>query len=523
MSSKSITVHTASESENITYNDGENLLQTLHNGGFSQLPSPCGGKGRCGKCLILVKEGDFLGNLLACKTLSQNGMEVWVPEETESRIIESGTAAHFDYNPSVQLLENGESYGLAVDIGTTTIVVHLHDLTSGMRIATISEANRQKVYGADLISRIQACSEGKLEHLAALIQSQIKELACRICTTTGIETKKIIYMTIAGNTVMEHLFCNISPVSIGQAPFTPESYFGEAVRNSGFTAIFGFHHDCTIYLSPAVSGYVGGDITAGLLSTKIWQEDELSLFLDIGTNGEMALGNRGAILCCATAAGPAFEGAHIEKGMHGTVGAISALSIHHNIIKCEVIGGVKPVGICGSGLIDAIALFIEYNLIDETGRINPPDEVDRNFAGYIGTINEKKCIYLTDDHSIYITQDDIRQIQLAKAAVHAGILCLVEEKGITMDEINHLYIAGGFGSYINKKSAAAIGLFPFELLPKCVEVGNAAGEGASSIMLSRKAMSTLNKIAANCSYIELSTHAPFMEYYVDAMTFGEDE
>ena len=279
-----------------------------------------------------------------------------------------------------------------------------------------------------------------------------------------------------------------------------------------------------MYVVPSIAGYVGGDIVADLaavqMHSSVLAEDgeKETLLLDIGTNGEMVLGKSGSYVCCATAAGPAFEGAEIDHGNAGQLPEPSQKSwLEDGKICCSTINDAPAVGICGSGLIDALAVFLETELLDETGLIADEDEVEEAYAGYLGEDEDGTCVYLTD--TVKVTQADVRKLQLAKASIAAGIRILLSERNISVTDVEQVILAGGFGSFLNKKSAAAIGLIPEELEPVTISVGNAAGEGAVSAAVSEAARQELGRLQQEMRYVELSTHKKFSDAYMEEMFF----
>lgn len=481
---------------------GNTVLSALQDAGITEIEAPCGGKGSCGKCLVHIKGIGKAGYYLACREAAEEGMLISLSHEMKLTVAEGGSCEV--YPPEY---DGGAKYGVAADIGTTTVVCHLFNMETGRRIATVSGANPQRVFGADVISRIQASIEGRLPQMTQQIVSLLIGFVDELCVKAGIVKNEIGMAAIAGNTVMSHIFAGFSPDSIGAMPFEPISYFGEIMRIQGFCD--------RVYIAPAVSGYIGGDITAGILAAGLHKKNKPCLFIDIGTNGEMVLGCGSSFICCATAAGPAFEGAEIKMGMAAYAGAISSVSYKQRKLKTVVIGDEAPVGICGSGLIDALAVMLSLGAVDETGRLLDEDECEETALPFIG----EERFYLTDDKKVYITQADIRKLQLAKAAIAAGIEVMLTEYSTTADNLDAMYIAGGFGSYISKESAARIGLFPPELLPKAKAIGNTAGEGAISALLSGTARMELEIIKNNCRYIELSTNSSFTQCFVEAMMF----
>ena len=481
---------------------GETLLTLFQENGITQVSSPCGGNGTCGKCRVQV-EGR--GEVLACQTEAEDGMTVYLEEEKVSVIAETG-------NCHIYPADGSRTLAAACDIGTTTVVCHLLDGKTGKRLGTVSAPNAQRIYGADVISRIQASKGEGLSKLQGAVTGQINGMLRELARKTG-RKEKIDLLAIAGNTVMSHLFTGLSPESIGVVPFRPLSLFGDIWEAEKI----GIENCMEVYISPAVAGYVGGDITADLLAVQMDSAEKETLLLDIGTNGEMVLGKDGDYVCCATAAGPAFEGAEITMGMPAADGAVSHVWMEGARMCVSVIGGGEPVGICGSGLIDALAVFLETGLMDETGRLADEDEVEEEIAAYQGEDENGNCVYLTE--KIRVTQADVRKLQLAKASVAAGIQILLDEKQMDTGDIGQVILAGGFGSFLDKKSAAEIGLIPKELLGATVSVGNAAGEGAVSAAVSAQARRDLARIQKEMKYIELSTNKNFSEEYMEQMFF----
>ena len=496
----------------------KNLLEICQELGLSGIESPCGGKGSCGKCLVRIRQKGLEKEVLACQTIAEDGMEILLKETAEAQIAEDGSCYHY---PPDQ--ENEEGYALACDIGTTSVVCHLVSCKDGKKLATVSRTNAQKIFGGDVISRIQASIEGKLHEMQEAIIGQINEMIGVLCERAGLQREEIAYAAIAGNTIMEHIFAGLKPDGMGFAPFEPESLFGETYEAKQIGLQIGA--EAKLYLLPAVAAYVGGDITADMIALQMQKSREKLLLLDIGTNGEMALGDAGGILSCATAAGPAFEGGQISMGMPAVEGAISAVRLERAgdgspRIVTNIIGGGEAKGICGSGLIDALALMLELELIDESGCFAEAEDLDKALAAYLGEDEDGAVFYLTE--KLRITQADVRKLQLAKAAVAAGIQVLLKEAGLAENDVDRLILAGGFGSYLNPQSAAKIGLIPESLLDRTHAVGNAAGEGAVSAAISKEARKDAEALREQVKYIELSTHADFTEYYVEEMYFDNE-
>jgi len=489
---------------------GQTVLDLLQREGVAGVHAICAGKGTCKKCTVLVYLNDVWSMVLACETLVQDGMTIQIPGEADLQVAESGRCAVFPPD------RDGWGYGIACDIGTTTVVCHLCDLKSGRRLATISGGNAQRVFGGDVISRIQASVEGKRQQLTEAVVKQINGFIAGLCVEARVPREEIHLMAIAANTVMSHLFAGLAPDSVGTAPFQGLSLFGECLD----AGKLGMSFEGAVYIAPSISGYVGGDITCDLLATQLFYAEQPKLLIDIGTNGEMVLGCGRNFVCCASAAGPAFEGAEITMGMTASQGAISRVAIENGQVVIEVIGGGEPRGICGSGLIDALAVMLELGAVDETGRMPDCNEAPPELQNMIDLEGNEACFFLDKAKRVFITQGDVRRIQLAKAAIYAGVVILAQEYGIQIKDIAQLMLAGGFGSVMNPFSAARIGLIPAELLGVTVTVGNAAGEGAVSALLSAGAREQLAAIQNDCRYIELSSQKQFNDAYIDAMMFG---
>ena len=483
---------------------GASALDVLQEHGYP-ITATCGGVGKCRKCQVMIRDTQGVRHALACTTPVTDGMLIVLEEARAMDVVDSGIAAQFTLD------EGMWGYGIAIDIGTTTLAAHLHDLATGARVASASRANPQIAFGADVISRISASVDGKLDKMYDAIISALDEMADLLVEQAGIERSDIARCTIAGNTVMQHIACALPPDTIGVNPFTPLSLFGDM-------------HDLgplgSCYLTPCIAGYVGGDITAGMLAREL-DDGRTRLFLDLGTNGEMALSHDGRIICCATAAGPVFEGANVRFGMPAGPGAINQIEFENGELKVGILGDEAPIGICGTGIIDIIALLVELGLVDETGYLLGADEADGPLADRLGTEDDGHVFYLTDDHSVFITQNDVRSLQLAKAAVCAGIETMMDTYQVTCDQIESLEIAGGFGRFLDLAAAARVGLFPAELVDRASSVGNTSAEGATALLLSSEARTRAESIVHDCDYLELSTSAAFNGFYIEQMEFEE--
>ncbi|MDR1853061.1 MAG: ASKHA domain-containing protein [Propionibacteriaceae bacterium] len=472
------------------------------------LPMPCRGRHTCGKCQLYVsgavlppseQEALLLARSprpalpgyetrLACLARISGPVSILASSVSQVAVApcEMGLASYDGTNP--------DALGVAIDIGTTTVTVLVFRLGDGERLADASALNHQVRHGSDVLSRIDAAASVGVDTLRELIVEQLGELLAEALSRADATADQVERAAITGNTTMLHLLVGLPVHTLGVAPFTPASTFGESVSAS---SVLPELVNAELYLPPAISAYVGPDIVCGILATGL----DNAILVDVGTNGEMALANGGRLWCCSTAAGPAFEGAEISSGMPALPGAIDSVSYSGGKLSYTTIGAKKARGLCGTGLIGAVNALLDAGIIDETGAM----EED---AAAIGT------------SSITLAASDVRKLQLAKAAIAAGIETLLSESGC---DVCALHLAGGFGSYLDPVPAAGIGLIP-ESLAECAEpAGNTALTGAVMLALTHRAREEAAKIAANAVEVQLSTNPVFMESYIDCMAFPERE
>lgn len=397
-------------------------------------------------------------------------------------------------------------FGIAVDIGTTTLALYLYDLLPGECVAVSSALNPQTSFGLDVISRIKYCRDnasGTGELQSAIIEALNAQIE-KLCASHNIGTADISGMSVTGNTTMLHLFAGVNPSSMGEFPFTVPDYFGRKVSAGSV----GLITRCDVYLERCMAAFVGGDITSAILSSGM-MNDDISLLLDIGTNGEVALHARGQLFVCSTAAGPAFEGAELSCGMAAVSGAIDSVWVHDGQILKSTIGGGAPKGLCGSGVIDVLALARVAGAMDETGYIEE--------GPYTVEVDGAPAFAVAE--GVALTQRDVRRIQTAKSAVAAGVLALVHRAGLELTDITQVYLAGGFGNYMIAQSAMDIGLLPPVFRDIIKNIGNAAGAGAGMTLLKSEYMEESARIAGLAQHVELGSDAYFMDKYIDCMMF----
>ncbi len=470
------------------------LIDVLHEYGVE---FPCGAKGTCGRCRIKLLAGDLNADerqleklkklgldknwRLACFCRAESDVVIEI-SQFEDIILADNTGFRFD---------PGEGYGIAVDLGTTTIVVQLLDLQTGHVLDAVPAVNPQVKYGADLISRIQSCIDGKQQEMQKLIHRKTGEMIRQVLEKNPVIISKVV---LVGNTVMHHIFSGLDVQPLSFYPFESSN-----IGMQQFTVQqlnWSLNPGAEIRFFPSIGSFVGSDILAGIAATGIAGKNSYSILIDLGTNGEIVLGNREAIICASTAAGPAFEGAKISQGMRAVTGAISSMSAEKEYWQCHVIGNVPAKGICGSGLIDAMALLLQQEKIGIFGELNSGEESIELAPG------------------VRLTQQDIREFQLAKAAVAAGLQILLNKAGVEFDELEKVYIAGGFGNFLNLSNVIKTGLIETEE-SKIVKMGNTALIGAKMFLFEEEAL--VRDILKKTRHINLEADSNFQDVFVEKL------
>ncbi|MCL2479130.1 MAG: ASKHA domain-containing protein [Treponema sp.] len=505
---------------------GETLLSALGRAGIP-VSASCGGKHRCGKCLVRIAEGrirDILppekssirknlpaGTVLACASVPETDITL---ELIGEHAYEGGAYQKISAVNTAGNTAGNRRTGIALDIGTTTVSARLIDLDSGEELDTYSALNQQRVFGADVMSRIGAAREGKTAELFSIINRQTEQIISgfkeKFRLDSSIET-----LVVAANTTMLHLFVNEDPSAMGEIPFKP--VFLEERKYSGKDLGLSVN---SVYLFPSISAFIGADIVSGLCEIDILKAGEAVFFIDIGTNGEMALFHEGKLYCASAAAGPALEGAEISCGVGSIRGAINKVQWIGGKLDWATIDDDPPVGICGCGLIDTIALMLDREIIDETGAFCDDDREDFEVSS-----------------GISITNRDVRQYQLAKSAILSAIKIVIKSAGIDLNDVKKVYVAGGLGFYIDRKSAVRSGLLPAEFLDKIEVCGNTSLKGAVRALLflagQHNAAATANdaadfrqtsrEIVKISSITDLASNPEFMDAFAENMIFPAQE
>ncbi len=476
-----------------TFNPPRPLSDVLAESGFV-IPHPCGGRGVCGKCAVQLKgavspptaEERKAGTRLSCQAMLLGDAEVTLPEARAMEQIAGGARAVKPVAPMPGDL------GAAVDIGTTTLALALYDLRTGAALGEAGMLNPQTAVAADVMGRIGAALGGRLEEMRGQVTGAVRALLQEACARAGAAPEDVASLVVTGNTTMLYLLTGRSPEALSHAPFSADCLFDETLPLGGKT----------VYLPRCMHAFVGADITCAVLAAGQCESGEVSLLCDAGTNGELALWKDGVLHVTSTAAGPAFEGAGISCGCGSVRGAIDRVWVEDGAIRVHTIGDAPAVGICGSGLIDAVSAALKLGLVDETGAMDDDD--------------------LPLSNGVALLPKDIRAVQLAKAAIAAGIETLLESAGVSEDDVRTLYIAGGFGSHLDVGSAAAIGLFPASLAGRAKVLGNAALAGAARLLLDMPEQERTRGIAALARHVDLGGNPKFNEHYMDQMFFPEE-
>ncbi|MHC4571088.1 MAG: ASKHA domain-containing protein [Planctomycetota bacterium] len=594
---------------------GTALLEAAHKVGI-YLTSICGGDGYCGKCKVIIDEGQFQSRpttlltqdemrenvVLACQTKVLADMTVTVPKshaldagqilmDTDARRFRELTgeaeAGVFEFDPLVQKLylkmtppcirdttgdherlylaireqidapimqtgfrvlqklspmlqssdykvtatvgrrggttevievETGNhckrNFAVAVDLGTTTVVAHLIDLTNPTTIDTEATYNSQIKFGEDYIRRIIYAEENNaFDEMQSRIVHDVNDLVVTLAARQRIDLQDITAIVCAGNTAMVHFLLNLDPTRIRKEPYIASVGFMPPIRAA--EAGIQINKRGLLYCLPSVAAYVGSDIVAGILTTQIYTKKGISLFADIGTNGEVVLGNREWLACASSSAGPAFEGSGVKNGMRAGAGAIEKLTVHPDTsIEFKTIGDTRPAGICGSGLLDTLAELFINSIIDRTGRFRTDGDV-RLTEGDEG--QQFQLVPAGDGcQEIVITQADINNLIRSKAGVFAAIRVLMDSTETKPEDLDAIYLAGGFGNFLNTKQAVTVGMLPDVPLEKIRFVGNTSIAGAKTVLLSREALETAEKIAKSMTYFDLMNHPKYMDEFIRA-------
>ena len=582
----------------IKVNQGISILEAQIKAGL-QPEAPCGGQGKCGKCLVEIIRGETRETVKACATYVKTDMVIDTASKFNGHsILTQGIERKIEVDPIIKTInvkvekckvgDNSSDwkrlkdavatttnideslipvnvsvasnlsqflnknnhevnvvmseneiidlrliekpwYTVAFDIGTTTIVGYLLDGKTGEELCVVSMLNPQSQFGADVIMRAHYAIEHGVHNLSSLIRKALNDLIEESVNKSGINKSEIYLTSIVGNTCMHHLLLGISPQSLVHSPYNASLSEGLILNARDYDITI--NSNGKLMVLPNIAGFVGADTVGVLIATEFHKLDALTLVIDIGTNGELVMGNKDRMITCSTAAGPAFEGAKIQCGMRGAEGAIDHIEFNEDKLEYTTIKGAKPIGICGSGLIDIVANLLKIGFIDDSGKLcsvrglegsNKIDDYNR-----IVEIDSMKCFVIAFENEsgngkkVFLSQKDIREVQLAKGAISAGINLMAEKLKIKLSDIQQVFIAGAFGNYMSPQSACDIGLIPAQLKNKIKPIGNAAGQGSKICALNKYEYKTTLKIARDTEFLELATNPNFQEYFIDELEFPQ--
>lgn len=559
-----VTVNFIGENKAIIVDKGTTILEAAKKLDIV-IESPCNSEGVCGKCKVQVAneslknvreygkhqlsdEEKSQGYVLSCQTKVIGNVDIkavfkncnktlQILNHGQSFDVEVDSLIKKQYNGNgkttiiagEQILgeEDGDTstlnFGVVVDIGTTTLVATVVNINTGEELHSVSALNPQSLHAQDVLSRIKYASDEKgLDAMYAMITKELNNLIEKAAKHLGIDQQNIYEVIFSGNTCMIHLAANVNPYSLGKYPYTPLLRGGNSLSYDQHLlkiSKYGF-----IYLPPIISSFVGPDITSGVLATRLQDKKQVTLFVDIGTNGEMVLSDHGALTATSTAAGPAFEGMNISYGMRAEKGAVEYFNIEDDgSVEIKTIEEGDPVGICGSGLLDIVGELVVHKVIDKRGRLASPEnsELKESLKERLVRIDGKIAFEVAKD--VYLTQKDIRQVQLAKGAVRAGIEFLMDAKSLKAQDVNEVQIAGSFGFHLRAKSLINIGLLPKEFEGKIDFVGNTSKSGGSAFLLNQKYRDEMEALVKEIEVIELSNGENFDRIFVDCLSFEKQK
>ncbi len=512
---------------------GQTLLPLLTQHGI-YVNNPCNGKGTCGKCKIKVVSGQVSepseeekkklateelekGIRLACMTEVVGDCQIETEADSRKmKVLNSG------YIPEFQIEAHQAGYGVAVDIGTTTIAMNLVDLQTGEIIGQEAGMNAQRAYGQDVLTRItyeMEQGEEGVKRLQESVVGSINQGIAAMCIECGIQTETIAMLSIAGNCTMIHMLLGVDARSIGVAPYKPaflEAQYVEA-KEIGITAGEG----AMVYCLAQVSGYIGGDILAGAKVCDLKHRERISLFLDIGTNGEMILANRGKLFACSCTAGPALEGMNITCGMPALPGAIERVEMKGHKLYTDTIAKEAAKGICGSGILEVVSVLVENEFIKRTGAFVKTRKLEDDDwrKAYLTEDENGPAFLLAAEEKIIVTQKDVRQVQLAKGAILSGFISLLKQAEIEVEDLEEVIIAGQFGSHLSAEALTSVGIIPKSVKDKVKYVGNTSKTGAYMALLSGKIRQEMESLAKDIEYFELAESEGYEQLFMECMRF----
>ena len=537
----------------------ETVMQALRRGGY-EIEGPCNGQGICGKCRIRVEnfadvpqtahrrisEAEALkkGIRLACRLIPRADITVHLPDDfsADARILEGEHLSGIELKPAAVVVSRQDAYwmqyagedsevilqkwgaqfspkGLAIDVGTTTLVITLFCLATGLELSTASSINPQTKFGHDVLSRIQKGStEEGLAEVAGVVRKELNRLIQAVCKKSNAVVDEILDVVIGGNTTMLTLAAAINPKPLGRLPFAVDIKGGASYAAKDFG--LDINPVGRVYVPPIVHAFIGSDITAGVLACGCLEKKKPSLFVDIGTNGEMGINNDGRFIVASTAAGPAFEGMGVSCGIRAVPGAVEAAYFDGETIDIRTIDAQPARGICGSGIIDIMASLLKAGVVNPGGRMKTPEQkegLQASVAERLRLIDDQPVVNIAD--GVFFTQADIRQLQLAKGAVRTGIDMLMSEANVTAEDLEDITLAGAFGYHLRPDSLATIGLIPAKLARKVRFAGNTSKTGCAMMLINASLREYLEKQVQRVEHLPLAEKISFQELFIENLNF----
>jgi uncharacterized 2Fe-2S/4Fe-4S cluster protein (DUF4445 family) len=549
--------------KNVTIRTDETVMQALRRGGY-EIEGPCNGQGICGKCRIRVEnpadvpqtphrrisktEAREKGIRLACRLVPPDDITVHLPDDfsVDARILEGEHLGGIELKPAAVVVSKKDAYwlqyagqdsevilqkwgaqfsakGLAIDIGTTTLVVTLFCLVTGKELSTASSINPQTKFGHDILSRIQKGStEEGLAEVAGVVRKELNRLVQAACKKSNAVVDEILDVVIGGNTTMLTLVAAINPEPLGRLPFTVDIKAGASYAAKDFG--LDVNPAGRVYVPPIVHAFIGSDITAGVLACGCLEKKKPSLFVDVGTNGEMGINNDGRFIVASTAAGPAFEGMGVSCGIRAVPGAVEAAYFDGETIEIKTIDAQPARGICGSGIIDIMASLLKGGVVNPSGRIKTPDQkegLQASVAEGLVLIDDQPVFNIAD--GVFFTQADIRQLQLAKGAIRTGIDMLMSEANVTAEDLADITLAGAFGYHLRPDSLATIGLIPDKLARKVRFAGNTSKTGCAMMLINASLREYLEKQVQSVEHLPLAEKISFQKLFIENLNFPDSD
>ncbi len=549
--------------KNVTIRTDETVMQALRRGGY-EIEGPCNGQGICGKCRIRVEnpadvpqtphrrisktEAREKGIRLACRLVPPDDITVHLPDDfsVDARILEGEHLDGIELKPAAVVVSKKDAYwlqyagqdsevilqkwdvqfsakGLAIDIGTTTLVVTLFCLVTGKELSTASSINPQTKFGHDILSRIQKGStEEGLAEVAGVVRKELNRLVQAACKKSNAVVDEILDVVIGGNTTMLTLVAAINPEPLGRLPFTVDIKAGASYAAKDFG--LDVNPAGRVYVPPIVHAFIGSDITAGVLACGCLEKKKPSLFVDVGTNGEMGINNDGRFIVASTAAGPAFEGMGVSCGIRAVPGAVEAAYFDGETIEIKTIDAQPARGICGSGIIDIMASLLKGGVVNPSGRIKTPDQkegLQASVAEGLVLIDDQPVFNIAD--GVFFTQADIRQLQLAKGAIRTGIDMLMSEANVTAEDLEDITLAGAFGYHLRPDSLATIGLIPDKLARKVRFAGNTSKTGCAMMLINASLREYLEKQVQSVEHLPLAEKISFQKLFIENLNFPDSD